>query len=102
MQIVTRVAVVAALVLVLGAGAAGSAAAQPPPPVPPVAPPATTEPNPADELAQLACVQRYLDLTALPQQALQDPAAFSLLTAQAAQECDDVRAPAAPAPAPAG
>lgn len=85
MQTFTRAAVVTALVLALGGGAAGSAVARPAPPVPP---------NPADELAQLACVQRYLDLTALPQQALSDPAGFSLLAAQAAQECEDVRAPA--------
>ncbi|OLL71797.1 hypothetical protein Ae168Ps1_0170c [Pseudonocardia sp. Ae168_Ps1] len=98
MQSLVRAVTVTVLVLGLGAAGAGIAAAQPAPPDPPL--------TPADERAQLACVQQYLDLTALPQQALQDPAAFSLTVADAAEKCHDVRAPAAPtvptAPLPAG
>lgn len=97
MRTSVRAAVVTAAALSFAAAGSGLAAAQPAPPEPP--------PNPADEAAQLACVQRYLDLTTLPQQALLDPVTFSLRVAEAARQCENVRAPAppgAPSTLPAG
>ncbi|MEV1291051.1 hypothetical protein [Pseudonocardia sp. NPDC049635] len=87
MRTLVRAAAVVAAGLVVAAGTAGVAAAQPVPP---------SEPTPADQAAQYACVQEHLDLATLPQQALQDPVAFSALVADAAQKCEDVRAPATP------
>lgn len=88
MNNLVRTAVVGVVTVVAGFGAAGAASAQAVPPEPPL--------SPADQAAQYACLQENLDLAALPQDALADPVAFSALVAQAAQECDAVRAPAAP------
>ncbi|WP_224402590.1 hypothetical protein [Pseudonocardia sp. ICBG1034] len=86
----TTAAGAVAAALALAAVTAGTASAQP-------APPAEPPLSPADQAAQFACLQKYLDFGALPGQSLEDPVAFSLLVAKAAQECDAVRAPAAPA-----
>lgn len=93
MNNLVRATVAGAVTVVIGFAAAGAASAQPAPPEPPL--------SPADQAAQYACLQKNLDFAALPQDALADPVAFSALVAQAAQECDAVRAPVAPA-APAG
>ncbi|WP_226351052.1 hypothetical protein [Pseudonocardia sp. ICBG601] len=86
----TTAAGAVAAALALAAVTAGTASAQPAP---------TTEPplTPADQAAQLVCLQKYLDFGALPAQSLADPVAFSALVTKAAQECDAVRAPATPA-----
>lgn len=89
MNNLVRAAAVGVVTVAAGFAAAGAASAQPVPPEPPL--------SPADQAAQYACLQKNLDFAALPQEALADPVAFSALVAQAAQECDAVRAPAGPA-----
>ncbi|MEQ3549411.1 hypothetical protein WIS52_02910 [Pseudonocardia nematodicida] len=88
MKTLVRAVVVCVIALVAAAIAAGVASAQEP------------EPTPADQAAQLACLQQYIDFAQLPQQAVADPAAFSALVADAATKCENVTAPV-PAPAPA-
>ncbi|BBG02428.1 MULTISPECIES: hypothetical protein [Pseudonocardia] len=91
MRTFVRAAAVVAAGLVVVAAGTGVAGAQPVPP---------PEPTPADQAAQYACVQEELDFAALPQQAIEDPVVFSALVADAAQKCEDVRAPAPAVPAP--